>query len=198
MNLGRGLEGIYRMIVGTYLGCSWSVRIVQCSHSTTGGEGHFLLPGSNSTNVSWRFDGRLGCKFAQRRRCSLKFSLRRIGSGCHNSMPPLRGQCYYFRRKIAFFSKAHVTIKKMHYVVLFWVKNPIFCLVFWRKYFYLIIHRCQVDDGEYFQTLPGNSVFLFLRSGESWHPAGTDSVRSGRYPQGPILWNSVSVDFFFV
>ncbi len=37
----------------------------------------------------------------------------------------------------------------------------------------------QVDDGEYFQTLPENSVFLFLRSGEVWHPAGTDAVRAG-------------------
>lgn len=36
----------------------------------------------------------------------------------------------------------------------------------------------QVDDGEYFQTLPENSIFLFLRSGEVWHPAGTDAVRA--------------------
>ena len=38
----------------------------------------------------------------------------------------------------------------------------------------------QVDDGEYFQTLPENSIFQFLRSGEIWHPAGTDAVRSGK------------------
>ena len=37
----------------------------------------------------------------------------------------------------------------------------------------------QVDDGEYFNTLPENSIFLFLRSGEVWHPAGTDAVRAG-------------------
>lgn len=36
----------------------------------------------------------------------------------------------------------------------------------------------HVDDGEYFQTLPENSIFLFLRSGETWHPAGSDSVRT--------------------
>ena len=37
----------------------------------------------------------------------------------------------------------------------------------------------QVDDGEYFQTLPENSIFLFLRSGEIWRPQGTDAVRAG-------------------
>ena len=38
----------------------------------------------------------------------------------------------------------------------------------------------QVDDGEYFQTLPENSVFIFLRSGEIWRPEGTDAVRVGK------------------
>ena len=38
----------------------------------------------------------------------------------------------------------------------------------------------QVDDGEYFQTLPENSVFIFLRSGEVWRPEGTDAVRVGK------------------
>ena len=37
----------------------------------------------------------------------------------------------------------------------------------------------QVDDGEYFQTLPENSIFMFLRSGESWHPTGSDSIKAG-------------------
>ena len=38
----------------------------------------------------------------------------------------------------------------------------------------------QVDDGEYFQTLPENTIFLFLRPGEIWRPAGTDAIRSGK------------------
>ena len=38
----------------------------------------------------------------------------------------------------------------------------------------------QVDDGEYFQTLPENSVFIFLRSGEVWRPEGADAVRVGK------------------
>ena len=38
----------------------------------------------------------------------------------------------------------------------------------------------KVDDGEYFQTLPENTIFLFLRPGELWRPAGTDSIRSGK------------------
>ena len=37
-----------------------------------------------------------------------------------------------------------------------------------------------MDDGEYFQTLPENTIFLFLRPGELWRPAGTDSIRSGK------------------
>ena len=37
----------------------------------------------------------------------------------------------------------------------------------------------QVDDGEYFQTLPENSIYMFLRSGESWHPTGSDSIKAG-------------------
>ena len=37
-----------------------------------------------------------------------------------------------------------------------------------------------MDDGEYFQTLPENSVFIFLRSGEIWRPEGTDAVRAGK------------------
>ena len=37
-----------------------------------------------------------------------------------------------------------------------------------------------MDDGEYFQTLPENSVFIFLRSGEVWRPEGTGAVRVGK------------------
>ena len=39
----------------------------------------------------------------------------------------------------------------------------------------------QVDDGEYFQTLPENSIYMFLRSGESWHPTGSDSIKAGTF-----------------
>ena len=48
----------------------------------------------------------------------------------------------------------------------------------------LLFSQLQVDDGEYFNTLPENSVFLFLRSGEVWHPAGTDAVRAGEIWRG--------------
>ncbi len=37
----------------------------------------------------------------------------------------------------------------------------------------------QVDDPDYFGVLPDNSVFLFLRPGEIWHPVTTDSVKAG-------------------
>ena len=38
----------------------------------------------------------------------------------------------------------------------------------------------QVEDGEYFQTLPENTIFIVLRPGEAWAPAGEDIVTQGR------------------
>ena len=38
----------------------------------------------------------------------------------------------------------------------------------------------QVEDGEYFQTLPENTIFIVLRPGENWAPAGEDIVSQGR------------------
>ena len=38
---------------------------------------------------------------------------------------------------------------------------------------------CQVEDGEYFQTLPENTIFILLRPGEAWAPAGEDIVSQG-------------------
>ena len=37
----------------------------------------------------------------------------------------------------------------------------------------------QVEDGEYFQTLPENTIFIVLRPGEAWAPAGEDIVTQG-------------------
>jgi len=37
----------------------------------------------------------------------------------------------------------------------------------------------QVDDSEYFRSLPDNTVFLLLRPGERWCPAGVDVIRAG-------------------
>ena len=39
----------------------------------------------------------------------------------------------------------------------------------------------QVDDSEYFRSLPDNTVFLLLRPGERWVPAGIDVIRAGNY-----------------
>lgn len=36
----------------------------------------------------------------------------------------------------------------------------------------------QVEDGEYFRTLPNNTVLLLLRQGERWHPQGVDVIRA--------------------
>lgn len=39
----------------------------------------------------------------------------------------------------------------------------------------------QVEDGEYFRTLPNNSVLLLLRPGERWRPPGVDIFRAGEW-----------------
>lgn len=39
----------------------------------------------------------------------------------------------------------------------------------------------QVEDAEYFRTLPANTVLLLLRPGERWLPAGVDVIRAGNY-----------------
>lgn len=39
----------------------------------------------------------------------------------------------------------------------------------------------QVEDPEYFCTLPENTVFLLLRQGEHWYPAGVEVLRQGNY-----------------
>ena len=38
----------------------------------------------------------------------------------------------------------------------------------------------QVEDAEYFHTLPENTIFIVLRSGEAWTPAGEDIVSQGQ------------------
>ncbi|XP_047737892.1 ras-interacting protein RIP3 isoform X1 [Hyalella azteca] len=44
----------------------------------------------------------------------------------------------------------------------------------------------HVDDAEYFSSLPENTVFLLLRQGEHWYPAGVEAIRqaSPRKPAG--------------
>lgn len=37
----------------------------------------------------------------------------------------------------------------------------------------------QVEDGEYFRTLPNNTVLLLLRPGERWYPTGVDVIKAG-------------------
>jgi hypothetical protein len=39
----------------------------------------------------------------------------------------------------------------------------------------------QVEDGEYFRTLPNNTVILLLRPGERWYPTGVDVIRTGKH-----------------
>ncbi|KAI5710631.1 hypothetical protein M8J75_010290 [Diaphorina citri] len=36
----------------------------------------------------------------------------------------------------------------------------------------------QVEDGEYFRTLPNNTVILILRQGERWYPVGVDVIKT--------------------
>lgn len=37
----------------------------------------------------------------------------------------------------------------------------------------------QVEDGEYFRTLPNNTVLLLLRPGDRWSPSGADVIIAG-------------------
>lgn len=37
----------------------------------------------------------------------------------------------------------------------------------------------QVEDGEYWRTLPPNTVLLLLRPGERWYPTGVDVIKAG-------------------
>lgn len=61
----------------------------------------------------------------------------------------------------------------------------------------------QVEDAEYFRTLPANTILLLLRPGERWLPAGVDVIRAGkldlyaphtdihiRHPTHPHVFNS--------
>lgn len=54
----------------------------------------------------------------------------------------------------------------------------------------------QVEDAEYFRTLPPNTILLLLRPGERWLPAGVDVIRAGNYPPsgpGPFANGAVVV-----
>lgn len=37
----------------------------------------------------------------------------------------------------------------------------------------------QVEDGDYWRTLPPNTVLLLLRQGERWYPTGVDVIKAG-------------------
>ena len=45
----------------------------------------------------------------------------------------------------------------------------------------ILIFSSKVEDGEYFQTLPENTIFILLRPGEAWGPAGEDIVSQGHH-----------------
>ena len=47
----------------------------------------------------------------------------------------------------------------------------------------------QVEDGEYWRTLPPNTVLLLLRPGERWYPTGVDVIKAGEYNlQSAACW----------
>lgn len=39
----------------------------------------------------------------------------------------------------------------------------------------------QIEDPEYFKTLPNNTTVLLLRNDEFWYPAGVDAIKTGYY-----------------
>lgn len=44
----------------------------------------------------------------------------------------------------------------------------------------------QVEDGDYWRTLPPNTVLLLLRPGERWYPTGVDVIKAGQYHPLPV------------
>lgn len=45
----------------------------------------------------------------------------------------------------------------------------------------------QVEDGEYWRTLPPNTVLLLLRPGERWYPTGVDVIKAGESSDVSLL-----------
>lgn len=39
----------------------------------------------------------------------------------------------------------------------------------------------QIEDPEYFKTLPNNTTVLLLRDDEYWYPAEVDAIKTGNY-----------------
>lgn len=39
----------------------------------------------------------------------------------------------------------------------------------------------QIEDPEYFKTLPNNTTVLLLRNDEYWYPAGVNAIKTGYY-----------------
>jgi len=39
----------------------------------------------------------------------------------------------------------------------------------------------QIEDFEYFKTLPNNTTVLLLRDEEYWYPAEVDAIKTGNY-----------------
>lgn len=57
----------------------------------------------------------------------------------------------------------------------------------------------QVEDGEYWRTLPPNTVLLLLRPGERWYPTGVDVIKAGeltKHNSTSIKCNSLFKHFF--
>ncbi|CAG7817799.1 unnamed protein product [Allacma fusca] len=50
----------------------------------------------------------------------------------------------------------------------------------------------QVDDSEYFRSLPDNTVFLLLRNGEKWAPAGVNVIRAALSSIPKIVCEAIS------
>ena len=53
----------------------------------------------------------------------------------------------------------------------------------------------QVEDPEYFCTLPENTVFLLLRQGEHWYPAGVEVLKQGKISMSSTF-SSVSTQIY--
>ncbi len=48
----------------------------------------------------------------------------------------------------------------------------------------------QVEDGEYFRTLPYNTVIMVLRNDQKWYPLNIEALRTGERKL-PILFTLI-------
>jgi len=56
----------------------------------------------------------------------------------------------------------------------------------------------QVEDGEYFRTLPYNTVIMVLRNDQKWYPLNIEALRTGKVAQFHAIYDKVFLKYIFI